>query len=74
MPKLSKVKLAAFSNSTLAGLMNAVNDVTAGKPVLLAVSGTVDYPAKWVEGKELLDQQYYAITSTLFTCVLFYTT
>ena len=74
MPKLQKVKVAGFSSSTLDGLMAAINDVTAGKAVLTADSGTVDYPAKWVEGKELLDQQYVTPESGLFTCLLFYTT
>ena len=74
MPKLQKVKVAAFSSATLAGLMAAVNDITAGQAVLTAASGTIDYPAKWVEGKELLDQQYHAAASDLFTCMLFYTT
>lgn len=68
---IRRLKVAAFKNATLATLMTAVNDFTAGKAVAIGDSGTVAYGANAVGESTLIDQQYMS-DGTNHMIVLFY--
>lgn len=70
--ELRRFKCALFVNASLADLMVAVNDFTAGKAVAAIDSGTVAYAAGFVKTQQWIGQQLVADSGS-FALALYYT-
>lgn len=69
---LRQLKVIGFSCATLDALTLVINKVTSGAAVTALETGTEAYPANWVGNKVFLEKEYYAPSTTLYTCLLFY--
>lgn len=69
--RLQTLKVALLTHANAATLMQAANDLTAGRAVTAPNSGTVAFAADWVGNKTLVDQQFMS-DGTTYSIALFY--